>query len=136
MTRPQRDPAGVATVKITVRLPEATAATWRASAAASRLTLSDWLRLAAAQPADVPAGLVARRPPRRRAGVGVAVPPPVDPAVVVQLVRIGSNLNQIARVLNATGGPADLGTQIAITAISRQIDRVLSAGLPAPDRQG
>ena len=132
MGRPPRAPQGASTAKVTVRLPEQVAAGWRAAAAAAELTVSDWVRgqVAAARPGE-PAGWVGRRPPRRRTGLGRAVAPPVDPAVVVQLARIGNNLNQIARHLNATGGPLTVAGLVTLQTIAADIDGALRAGLPA-----
>lgn len=126
---------GAATARITVRLLEEMAGQWRAEAAAVGMTTSDWVRVqVSAAMSSQPAGWVGRRPPRRREGLGRAVPPPVDPALVVQLVRIGSNLNQIARVLNASRGPLDLSGLVIMQAIARDIDQVLVGGLPGPRR--
>ena len=132
MGRPPRAPQGASTAKVTVRLPEQVAAGWRAEAAAAELTVSDWVRgqVAAARPGE-PAGWVGRRPPRRRTGLGRAVAPPVDPAVVVQLARIGNNLNQVARHLNATGGPLTVAGLVTLQTIAADIDGALRAGLPA-----
>jgi hypothetical protein len=132
MGRPPRAPQGASTAKVTVRLPEQVAAGWRAAAAAAELTVSDWVRgqVAAARPGE-PAGLVGRRPPRRRTGLGRAVASPVDAAVVVQLARIGNNLNQIARHLNATGGPLTVAGLVTLQTIAADIDAALWAGLPA-----
>ena len=132
MGRPPRAPQGASTAKVTVRLPEQVATGWRAAAAAAELTVSDWVRgqVAAARPGEH-AGWVGRRPPRRRTGLGRAVAPPVDPAVVVQLARIGNNLNQIARHLNATGGPLTVAGLVTLQTIAADINGTLRAGLPA-----
>ena len=120
MGRPPRAPQGASTAKVTVRLPEQVAAGLAGCGCSRRgLTVSDWVRgqVAAARPGE-PAGLVGRRPPRRRTGLGRAVAPPVDPAVVVQLARIGNNLNQIARHLNATGGPLTVAGLVTLQTIA------------------
>jgi hypothetical protein len=140
MARHAAAPDGAATVKVTVRVTDSVAAAWRAAAAAAGLTTSDWLRaqvqLAAAaggsgsaMAPDTTMGLVGRRPPRRRGrGMGVAVPPPVDPAVVAQLVRIGNNLNQIARSRNALGLPLDAVCRVQLVGIARELHEVLATG--------
>ena len=66
--------------------------------------------------------------------MGRAVPPPVDPAVVMQLARIGNNLNQIARALNATGGPLAVAGLVVLQTVARDLDRVLAGGVPRPRR--
>jgi hypothetical protein len=55
----------------------------------------------------------------------------VDPAVVVQLARIGNNLNQVARHLNATGGPLTVAGLVTLQAIAADMDAALRSGLPA-----
>ena len=42
--------------------------------------------------------------------------------------RLGNNLNQIARFLNATGGPFSPGGLVALRVIERRIDEVLAGG--------
>jgi hypothetical protein len=86
MARPARAGEGASRRPVTVRLTEVERTAWVEAAAAAGLTVSDWVRAAvAAFDPDAQAGLVRRRPPRRRAGLGRAVAPPADPAVVAQL---------------------------------------------------
>ena len=134
MGRHARAPEGAATRKITVRLPESVAAQWTAAAAEAGMTVSDWIRLRATGESSLPTGWVGRRPPRRRSGLGTAVPPTVDPAVVMQLARIGNNLNQIARRLNTTRGPLDIAGLAVLHGIAGEIDASLARGLPARSR--
>ncbi len=129
MGRRASAPEGAATRKITVRLPGPVADQWSAAAADAGLTVSDWVRLRAAA-GSATSGWVGRRPPRRRPGLGVAVPPPVDPAVVAQLARIGNNLNQIARRLNSSRGPLDIAGLAILQSVAESIDSALSSGLP------
>ncbi len=51
--------------------------------------------------------------------------------MVVQLARIGNNLNQIARHLNATGGPLTVAGLVTLQTIAADIDAALRSGLPA-----
>jgi len=133
MGRHARAPEGAATRKITVRLPESVAAHWTAAAAEAGMTVSDWIRLRAADDGRA-TGWVGRRPPRRRSGLGTAVPPPVDPAVVMQRARIGNNLNQIARRLNTTRGPLDIAGLAVLHGIAGEIESALQRGLPSRSR--
>ncbi|HYO19397.1 MAG TPA: plasmid mobilization relaxosome protein MobC [Dermatophilaceae bacterium] len=129
MARPVRAGDGAARKPVTVRMTEVERSAWVEAAAAAGLTVSDWVRAAvAAFDPEAQAGLVRRRPPRRRAGLGRAVPPSADPAVVAQLARLGNNLNQIARFLHATGGPFSPGGLVALRVIERRIDEVLAGG--------
>ncbi len=50
---------------------------------------------------------------------------------MVQLARIGNNLNQVARHLNATGGPLTVAGLVTLQTIAADIDGALRAGLPA-----
>lgn len=80
------------TVVISVRLPAALAAEWRAAAAQSGLLMSDWLRQVVGRGAVRVVDY--RRPaPRRRFS-------PVDPALLAAVARVGNNLNQAAHVIN------------------------------------
>ncbi len=129
MARPARAGDGAARKPVTVRLTEVERSAWVEAAHAAGLTVSDWVRAAvAAFDPEAQAGLVRRRPPRRRTGLGRAVPPAADPAVVAQLVRLGNNLNQIARFLHATGGPFSPGGLVALRVIEQRIDDVLAVG--------
>ncbi len=135
MGRGPAAPEGAATAKVTVRLPEPVSVEWRAAAAAAGVTLSDWVRARVGAAGSAGAGLVGRRPPRRREVLGRAVPPPVDPAVVMQLARIGNNLNQIARALNVTRGPLEVAGLVVLQTVARDLDRVLAGGLPRHRRE-
>jgi hypothetical protein len=66
--------------------------------------------------------------------LGRAVAPAVDPAVVMQLARIGNNLNQVARSLNAEPGPLTIPGLVVLQTVARDLDVVLRAGLPRPRR--
>lgn len=80
------------TTTVSARLPVEVAATWRAAAFRSGLSMSDWLR----QAIDPDAVRIVdyRRPqPRRRFS-------PVDPALLLSLARIGANCNQIAHSIH------------------------------------
>ncbi|MBE0465593.1 MobC family plasmid mobilization relaxosome protein, partial [Halomonas colorata] len=86
--------------RVTLRLPDDTAAHWRQSAKAADKSLSDWLRQRVDGAEAVQTGL--RRQPRRLRTLTA------DPVLLRQLAAIGSNINQMARVLNSVGlSPAD-----------------------------
>lgn len=80
-----------------LRIDKPTAAEWRERAAASGLSVSDWIRGAvdAGQQTNLPTPQ--RRPVRVRDTSNDA-----DPALMRQLAALGSNLNQIARRINAS----------------------------------
>lgn len=134
MGRRPAAPDGAATARITVRLPEPMAAEWRLAAGAAGATVSDWVRARVGAAGQVEALVVGRRPPRQREGLGRAVAPAVDPAVVMQLARIGNNLNQIARSLNAQPGPLTIPGLVVLQTVARDLDVVLRVGLPRPRR--
>ena len=85
------------TTTISLRIDKPTAAEWRERAAASGLSVSDWIRGAvdAGQQTHLPTPQ--RRPVRVRDTSNDA-----DPALMRQLAALGSNLNQIARRINAS----------------------------------
>ena len=134
MGRRPAAPDGAATAKVTVRLPESGAAEWRHASSAAGVTVSDWVRVRVGPVGQADALLVGRRPPRKRAGLGRSIAPPVDPAVVMQLARIGNNLNQVARSLNAEPGPLTVPGLVVLQTVARDLDRVLATGLPQPRR--
>ncbi|WP_444978982.1 plasmid mobilization protein, partial [Aeromonas caviae] len=71
------------------------AAEWRERAAASGLSVSDWIR------GSVDAGQQTNLPtPQRRIGIVAGVTDTDGAALMRQLAALGSNLNQIARSLN------------------------------------
>ncbi len=89
-------------VTLGARLPASVAAAWRAQAAASGLSVSDWLRRAV-DPRRAP--LTGLRTPGRRLARRQA-----DPALVEAVGRLGNNVNQVARICNRgalAGRPAD-----------------------------
>jgi hypothetical protein len=85
------------TTTISLRIDKPTAAEWRERAAASGLSVSDWIRgsVDAGQQTNLPTPQ--RRPVRVRDTSNDA-----DPALMRQLAALGSNLNQIARRINAS----------------------------------
>ncbi|WP_051038373.1 MobC family plasmid mobilization relaxosome protein [Vreelandella jeotgali] len=111
--------------RVTLRLPEATAAAWRQRADAADQSLSDWLRSTVDGEAARQTGL---RRQRRRLKTLTA-----DPELLRQLAAVGSNVNQIARVLNSIGlNPCDQAPLLAeLTAIQRELHNL--AELPRYD---
>ena len=111
------------------RLPSAVADDWRSQAKASGLSLSDWLR-----------GLVDSR---QTTGLPTPASQPrcdeknsYDPELMRQLLKIGNNLNQVARALNTSkkmGTPFDMiQALVLLNSIEQQISPVLSVLPPAP----
>ena len=110
MTKQQR-----LTSRITLRLPDITAAEWRERAESADLSISDWVRHRV-ENSDV---LVTHhRRKKRRLRTLTA-----DPELLRQLAKIGNNLNQIARAANAAGfAPHDMPRLLAeLLAIEQHI---------------
>ena len=118
------------TRRVTLRLPEATAAQWRQGADAADQSLSDWLRQRVDAAGAVQTG---RRRQRRRLRTLT-----VDPELLRQLASIGSNVNQIARVLNSVGlTPSDhLQWLTELAATQRELHRLAELPRYDPDDQG
>lgn len=125
--RPQRQPLSQ---RVTLRLPEATAAEWRRRAEAADLSLSDWVRQRVDGGDAVQTG---QHRQRRRLRTLTA-----DPELLRQLAAVGSNVNQIARVLNSIGmSPGDhahLLTELA--AIQRELHHLAELPRYAPEDEG
>jgi len=125
--RPQRQPLSQ---RVTLRLPEATAAEWRRHAEAADQSLSDWVRQRVDGADAVQTG---QRRQRRRLRTLTA-----DPELLRQLAAVGSNVNQIARVLNSVGlTPGDHAHLLAeLAAIQRELHQLAELPRYAPDDQG
>lgn len=125
--RPQRQPLSQ---RVTLRLPEATAAEWRRRAEAADLSLSDWLRQRVDGADAVQTG---QRRQRRRLRTLTA-----DPELLRQLAAVGSNVNQIARVLNSVGlTPGDHAHLLAeLAAIQRELHRLAELPRYDPEDEG
>jgi hypothetical protein len=125
---PKRPPP--LTQRVTLRLPADTADAWRYQAKAADITLSDWVRRRVDGGHAVPA--VKPRHPRRLRTLTA------DPVLLRQLAAIGSNLNQIARVLNSVGlTPGDHAELLAeLAAIQRELHRLAELPRYASDDQG
>ena len=94
---------------ITLRVSAQTRSEWQARARAAGVPLGDWLRSQIADPAG-------RRPlPRRKP------PPPVDPALLAAIARIGNNLNQLARAANRQQWPAPMRLLAQLIRIERAV---------------
>lgn len=125
--RPQRQPLSQ---RVTLRLPEATAAAWRQSAQAADQSLSDWVRQRVDGAGAVQTG---QRRHRRRLRTLTA-----DPVLLRQLAAVGSNVNQIARVLNSVGlNPSDAAGLLAeLSAIQRELHRLAELPRYDPEDEG
>lgn len=125
--RPQRQPLSQ---RVTLRLPEATAAEWRRRAEAADLSLSDWVRQRVDGADAVQTG---QRRQRRRLRTLTA-----DPELLRQLAAVGSNVNQIARVLNSVGlTPGDHAHLLAeLAAIQCELHRLAELPRYDPEDEG
>lgn len=125
--RPQRQPLSQ---RVTLRLPEATAAEWRRRAEAADLSLSDWVRQRVDGADAVQTG---QRRQRRRLRTLTA-----DPELLRQLAAVGSNVNQIARVLNSIGmSPGDHAHLLAeLAAIQRELHHLAELPRYNPEDEG
>ncbi|MDN6337074.1 MAG: plasmid mobilization relaxosome protein MobC [Halomonas sp.] len=112
--------------RITLRLPKDTATSWRQRADAADQSLSDWLRSAVDGESARQTG---QRRNQRRLRTLTA-----DPELLRQLAALGSNVNQIARVLNSIGmSPSDHAHLLAeLAAIQGELHRL--AELPRYDK--
>lgn len=118
------------TKRVTLRLPDATAKEWRRHADAMELSLSDWVRLRVDADNAVQTGQ--RRQPRRLRTLTA------DPVLLRQLAAVGSNVNQIARVLNSVGlTPGDHAQLLGeLAAIQRELHALAELPRYAEDDEG
>ncbi|MFQ2621141.1 MobC family plasmid mobilization relaxosome protein [Aeromonas caviae] len=102
---------------VSVRIDKPTAAEWRERAAASGLSVSDWIRGAvdANQQTNLPTPQ--RRPVRVRDTSNDA-----DPALMRQLAGMSNNLNQIARALNECRLAGSSVQLVEVLALLRSIE--------------
>lgn len=110
---------------VSVRIDKQTAAEWRERAAASGLSLSDWIRGAvdANQQTNLPTPQ--RRPVRVRDTSNDA-----DPALMRQLAGMSNNLNQIARALNECRLAGSSVQLVEVLALLRSIEAQAGRLLP------
>ncbi|PAU74069.1 MobC family plasmid mobilization relaxosome protein [Halomonas salipaludis] len=118
------------TERVTLRLPADTANQWRQQAKTADLTISDWLR----RRVDGGHAVPAVKPKRQRRLRTLTA----DPELLRQLAAIGSNVNQVARVLNSIGlTPSDhLWLLTELSAIQRELHRLAELPRYDPDDQG
>lgn len=118
------------TRRVTLRLPDDTAAEWRRRAEAADQSMSDWLRQRVDGADAVQTG---QRRQRRRLRTLTA-----DPALLRQLAATGNNVNQIARRINGLGLDAgDVAHLLAeLAAIQRELHRLAELPRYDPDDQG
>lgn len=116
--------------RVTLRLPEATATEWRQRADAADQSLSDWLRQSVDGAAAHQTG---QRRHRRRLRTLTA-----DPELLRELAAQGSNLNQIARVLNSVGLTPGYHAHLLVelAAIQRELHALAQLPLYAEDDDG
>lgn len=118
------------TQRMTLRLPDDTAAAWRRQAAAADQSLSDWVRQRVDGSDAVQTGL---RRHRRRLRTLTA-----DPELLRQLAAIGNNVNQLARRINGLGlNATDVVNLLAeLITIQRELHRLAELPRYDPDDQG
>lgn len=118
------------TRRMTLRLPDDTAAAWRRQAAAADQSLSDWVRQRVDGSDAVQTGL---RRHRRRLRTLTA-----DPDLLRQLAAIGNNVNQLARRINGLGlNATDVVNLLAeLITIQRELHRLAELPRYDPDDQG
>ena len=118
------------TRRMTLRLPDDTAAAWRRQAAAADQSLSDWVRQRVDGSDAVQTGL---RRHRRRLRTLTA-----DPELLRQLAAIGNNINQLARRINGLGlNATDVVNLLAeLITIQRELHRLAELPRYDPDDQG
>lgn len=116
--------------RVTLRLPEATAADWRKKSNAAQQSMSDWVRQRVDGADAVQTG---QRRHRRRLRTLTA-----DPELLRELAAQGSNLNQIARVLNSVGlTTSDHAHLLAeLAAIQRELHRLAELPRYDPEDEG
>jgi hypothetical protein len=133
VVRPKAEDAAALSQRVSVRLPVADAARWRAAAAAEGVSVSNWVRVRVdASTGAVP--VVTSRPAPRRRGLGRVSVPRLDPALIEQLARIGSNVNQLARWANTE---RRFVVELAVLmSIAGSIDRVLVDATAGVDELG
>lgn len=88
--------------RLAFRVPKEVAEAWKRAAAASGLSLSDWIRQQVGTP-EASAPVTGKGDPcagRRRSQRPWH---PAEARIAHQVARIGNNLNQVARVLNSGG---------------------------------
>jgi len=116
--------------RVTLRLPEETVTSWWQHADAAEQSLSDWVRLRVDADNAVQTG---QRRQQRRLRILTA-----DPELLRQLAAVGSNVNQIARVLNSIGlTPADHAQLLGeLAAIQRELHRLAELPRYDPEDEG
>ncbi len=118
------------TQRVTLRLPDDTAAEWKRRAETADQSMSDWVRQRVDGADAVQTG---QRRHRRRLRTLTA-----DPELLRQLAAVGSNVNQIARVLNSIGlNPGDHAHLLAeLAAIQRELHRLAELPRYDPEDEG
>jgi hypothetical protein len=118
----------VRTKELTIRMTEAELSEIRAKAKSHKVGMADLVRrlLAEAEHAEVkPTGRKRGLAPRQRPA------PAADPKLVLEVARIGNNLNQLARWANTYKGGADAVEVLAVlTAIDRTAKEILFSYCP------
>ena len=116
------------TAHIGLRLPPSIAAHWKLAAKSQSKTLSDWLR---AQIHDLEIRMQETKKKRRYTREVIVSYQKVDPELIRQLVRIGVNLNQLAKQINhakVIGQPIDVVSFVmGLSLMHRELNDTLSS---------
>lgn len=102
-------PTTARTTTTSLRLSPDELVAWKAAAEAEGMTLSDWVRLRV--------GSATPRRRRERAGQS-------SPEVLAALGRVGGNVNQIARALNAGATPPSIRLLTQLAEIAAELRRI------------
>lgn len=98
-------------MRMEVRTTRADKARWQALAESRGVSLSELVRLA----------LDGQRPRQPSRACLRRAPPPVEPALLRELARIGNNLNQLARAANRAGPVPAAALLVRLIEIDREL---------------
>ena len=110
-------------MRVEVRTTPADKARWQALAESRGVSLSELVR----------AALDGQRPRQPSRAQLRRAPPPVEPALLRELARLGNNLNQLARAANRQGPVSAAALLVRLIEIDREL-AALRAGARAADR--
>lgn len=98
-------------MRVEVRTTPEAKARWQALAESRGVSLSELVRLA----------LDGQRPRQASRALSRRAPPPVEPALLRELARLGNNLNQLARAANRAGPVPAAALLVRLIEIDREL---------------